>query len=88
MSDQPEQPVYNNKRFKVRHYNFDLFVGPAAGKPLRDYTLTDLETGASVKLSDYHGKWLVLETGRAPCIPRTSTVWPSCGQISPMWNSP
>ena len=56
MSDQPEQPVYNNKRFKVRHYNFDLFVGPAAGQPLRDYTLTDLETGAAVKLSDYHGK--------------------------------
>ena len=55
MSDQPEQPVYNNKRFKVRHYNFDLFVGPAAGQPLRDYTLTDLETGAAVKLSGSPG---------------------------------
>jgi len=74
MSDQPEQSVYNNKRFKVRHYNFDLFVGPTAGQPLRDYTLTDLETGAAVKLSDYHGKWLVLETGSSTCSMYTKNI--------------
>ena len=28
---QPQQPVYNNPRFRVVDYNFDTFVGPAAG---------------------------------------------------------
>ncbi len=74
MSDNQETPVYNNKRFKVRHYNFDLFVGPAAGQPLRDFTLTDLESGEDVKLSDYHGKWLVLETGSSTCSMYTKNI--------------
>ena len=54
--------VYNTKRFKVVDYNFDSFIGPAAGEKLKDFNLTDLETGETVKLSDYTGKWVVLET--------------------------
>ena len=30
---QPQQPVYNNSRFRVVDYNFDTFVGPQAGDP-------------------------------------------------------
>ena len=40
-----ETPIYNNSRFRVVDYNFDTFVGPAAGEKFKDFTLTDLETG-------------------------------------------
>ncbi len=32
-----------------------------------DTTLTDMDTGEPVKLSDFHGKWVVLETGSSTC---------------------
>ena len=54
MPDQNIQPPsYNNKRFKVSDYNFEMFVGPRAGDQVKEFTFTDLNTGSDVKLSDF-----------------------------------
>ncbi|MDH5750565.1 MAG: redoxin domain-containing protein [Rhodospirillales bacterium] len=74
MNGKPAGMEYNNQRFKVHHYNFDLFVGPAAGEQLKDFPLTDLETGTQVKLSDFHGKWVVLETASSTCSMYTKNI--------------
>ena len=66
--------VYNNKHFKVMDYNFDMFVGPAAGEKFKDFPLADLDTGEPVKLSDFLGKWVVLETGSATCSMYTKDI--------------
>jgi len=71
---QQQQPVYNNSRFRVVDYNFDTFVGPAAGEKFKDFTLTDLATGASVKLSDFAGQWVVIETGSSTCSMYTKNI--------------
>ena len=68
------KPVYNNKRFKPSEYNFDMFIGPRAGEPLQDFTLTDLETGNLVKLSDFNGKWVVVETASSTCSMYTKNI--------------
>ncbi len=68
------KPVYNNKRFKPSEYNFDMFIGPRAGDPLEDFTLTDLETGNLVKLSDFNGKWVVVETASSTCSMYTKNI--------------
>ena len=68
MSERPQQtPVYNNKRFRVSDYNFEMFIGPRAGDDFRDFTLTDLATGEELRLSDFAGKWVVIETGSSTC---------------------
>ena len=66
MADEKPKMIYNAPRFKVKQYDWDVFVGPAAGEPVGDYTFTDLD-GNEVKLSDYRGKWVVLETGSSTC---------------------
>jgi hypothetical protein len=68
--------VYNYDRTRVRHFNFDLFVGPAAGKKIIDKSLTDLETGEAVKLSDFAGKWVVIETASSTCSMYTKNILP------------
>jgi len=62
----PPKMIYNAPRFKVKQYDWDVFAGPAAGEPVNDYTFSELD-GSEVKLSDYRGKWIVLETGSATC---------------------
>lgn len=57
---------YRNARFKVKDYDWDVFVGPSAGESAIDFTVTDFHDNA-VKLSDFRGKWVVLETGSATC---------------------
>ncbi len=57
---------YLNPRFKVGLYDWDLFAGPGAGEPAPDFTAVDL-AGKEVKLSDFRGRWVVLETGSATC---------------------
>jgi hypothetical protein len=74
MTQQQKPPVYNNSRFRVVDYNFGMFIGPAAGEPFKDFTLTDLETGDDVKLSDFAGKWLVVETGSSTCSMYTKNI--------------
>jgi hypothetical protein len=74
MSDQTQIPVYLNQRFKVSDYNFDAFIGPRAGDPFEDFPLTDLATGREVKLSDFSGEWLVIETASSTCSMYTKNI--------------
>lgn len=74
MSEQLQPMVYNNKRFKVHDYNFEMFVGPRAGDDLKDFTLTDLNTGEPVKLSDLAGDWVVIETASSTCSMYTKNI--------------
>jgi hypothetical protein len=67
-------PIYNNKRFRPSEYNFDMFVGPSAGEPLKDFTLTDLKSGDPIKLSDFNGKWVVIETASSTCSMYTKNI--------------
>lgn len=74
MSGPQTPPVYNNPRFRVLDYNFDVFIGPAAGEKFKDFPFTDLETGKQVRPSDFLGKWVVLETGSATCSMYTKDI--------------
>ena len=65
---------YNNPRFKVRLYDWDLFVGPQAGDVAPDFEVTDLATGRPVKLSDFRRQWVVIETGSATCSMYTKNI--------------
>ncbi|MBT4719520.1 MAG: redoxin domain-containing protein [Rhodospirillaceae bacterium] len=81
MSDQQPAPIYNNPRFRVSDYNFEMFVGPRAGDDLKDFTLTELATGDAVKLTDFAGKWVVIETGSSTCSMYTKNI-PDMKQIA------
>jgi len=74
MAQQQAPMVYNNSRFRVVDYNFDIFVGPAAGEKFKDFPLTELATGKEVKLSDFAGKWVVVETGSSTCSMYTKNI--------------
>lgn len=73
MTDKQPQLDYLNPRFKVKLYNWDTFIGPAAGDPAVDFTCTDF-AGNAVKLSDFKGKWVVLETGSSTCSQYTKNI--------------
>ncbi len=57
---------YNYERYRMSNYDLSRFDGPKAGEELIDFKLTALD-GGEVSLSDYKGKWLVLETGSLTC---------------------
>lgn len=57
---------YNYKRFKPSNYDYMSFPGPKAGEQMLDFTLYGTD-GGEVKLSDYHGKWVVIETASLTC---------------------
>ena len=57
---------YNYGRFKTSNYDYEKFPGPKAGETMLDFTLHNM-SGDAVKLSDYRGQWLVLETGSLTC---------------------
>lgn len=57
---------YNYGRFKTSNYEYEKFPGPKAGEDMLDFTLHTLD-GEAVRLSDYRGQWLVLETGSLTC---------------------
>ncbi|MGI9259216.1 MAG: deiodinase-like protein [Gammaproteobacteria bacterium] len=69
-----DRPPYNNERFKIKNYDWDLFRGPHAGDQAPGFTVTDLETGEAVSLSDYRGRWLVIETGSSTCSMYTKNI--------------
>lgn len=71
---QQDSSLYNNKRFRVSDYNFEMFIGPRAGEDYEDFTLTDLATDNEVKLSDFSGNWLVIETGSSTCSMYTKNI--------------
>ena len=51
-----------------------MFVGPAAGEPFQDFAFTDLDSGAEITLSDFKGKWVVIETGSSTCSMYTKNI--------------
>lgn len=57
---------YNLNRFHLDDYDMVRFDGPRAGEQAVDFTLYDTDR-QTVSLSDYQGKWLVLEMGAASC---------------------
>ena len=60
-----EPAPYNNARFKIKLYDWDLFLGPAAGDVAPDFTLVSY-AGSVVTLSDFRGqKNVVLQFYRA-----------------------
>ncbi|MBA3901343.1 MAG: redoxin domain-containing protein [Bacteroidetes bacterium] len=61
-----ETQKYNYKRFKPDYYTFDNFAGPKIGEEAPDFTAFTLQ-GKKVKLSDFFGKPIVLETGSLTC---------------------
>ena len=71
--DQKPKMVYNRPRFTVMQYDWDVFKGPAAGEPAIDFPLTDLD-GNAVRISDFRGQWLVIETGSSTCSMYTKNI--------------
>jgi len=74
MPEVPNEVAYNKPRFRVTDYNFESFPGPVAGEPFKDFTFTDLETQAEVHLSDFLGRWVVIETGSTTCSMYTKDI--------------
>lgn len=73
MTEEKPKMIYNTPRFKVKQYDWDVFMGPAAGDPAPDFSVTDLD-GNEVKLSDYRGRWVVLETASSTCSMYTKNI--------------
>ena len=57
---------YNYARFSVDEYDLSEFPGPTVGEMIEDFSLSDY-SGNHVQLSDFRGKWLVLETASITC---------------------
>lgn len=57
---------YNYETFSASLYTLDAFDGPKVGEEAVDFTATTLD-GQRVKLSDYYGKPIILETGSFTC---------------------
>lgn len=57
---------YNYRHFHVRHYDWVNFPGPKAGTKAVDFSALTLN-GDRVKLSEFFGKPIVLETGSLSC---------------------
>ena len=58
--------AYNYDHFKAEYYNFLDFKGAKPGEHATDFKAYTLE-GDKVKLSDYFGSWIVLESGSISC---------------------
>jgi len=59
-------PEYNYTHFNPKDYNFSDFKGPKAGEHYINFHAKTID-GKDVKLSDYLGKPVVLETGSITC---------------------
>lgn len=57
---------YNYEHFGLEHRTMDQLGGVRVGEPAPDFTATRLD-GTSVRLSDFRGKPVVLETGSVSC---------------------
>lgn len=57
---------YNYDRFRMDHHPMDQFPGPAPGEPAIDFRAHTLD-GREVRLSDFEGQILVVETGSFTC---------------------
>jgi len=63
---QAESAPYNYRHFKASEYALDHFDGPEVGQPAVDFAALDLR-GHTVRLSDFRGQIVVLETGSITC---------------------
>ncbi len=57
---------YNYNTFDAGLYTLDAFIGPKVGEKAVDFTAGTLD-GQTVKLSDFFGKPIILETGSFTC---------------------
>ncbi|MEH6451789.1 MAG: deiodinase-like protein [Psychromonas sp.] len=59
---------YNYKNFKTKYYEMTPFinVAPRVGECVKDFTAFGLD-GKQIKLSDFKGKRIILETGSVTC---------------------
>ncbi|MCZ6603652.1 MAG: redoxin domain-containing protein [Alphaproteobacteria bacterium] len=57
---------YNYQRYRMSNYDLSEFHGPRAGDEAIDFTVHRMD-GSQVKLSDYRGRWVVIETGSLTC---------------------
>ncbi len=57
---------YNYQRFSASDYDFNNFQGPKTGEIAKDFTAETID-GKAIKLSDFKGSWVVLETGSFTC---------------------
>ncbi|GAA2011956.1 hypothetical protein GCM10009799_45290 [Nocardiopsis rhodophaea] len=59
--------AYNYAHFSLEHRTMDRLEGPKVGEAAPDFTAQRLADAEAVKLSDYRGQTVVLETGSATC---------------------
>ena len=79
--DAPDkESTYNYERFNSGDYDLETFSGPAAGEEAIDFEATALD-GKPVKLSDFQGKVIVLETGSITCPQYVSNI-PAMNQLA------
>ena len=57
---------YNYERYRMSNYDLSAFMGPKAGQDAIDFAVNKMD-GSEVKLSDYRGRWVVIETGSLTC---------------------
>ncbi len=72
--------MYNYERFRAREYNLLEFPGPLPGQKAPDFEATTLD-GQRVRLSDYFGPLIVLETGSISCPMYVSHI-PSMNELA------
>ena len=58
---------YNYGRFQPAYYDLASFPGPRVGETAPDVAAVRAEDGAPVRLSDFRGRTVVLETGSLTC---------------------
>ena len=61
-----EARTYNYRDFRTSQYDHDRLPGPHAGQAAIGFEATGLD-GETVRLSDFEGKFVVLETGCVTC---------------------
>jgi hypothetical protein len=64
--DETTNRAYNYKHFGPEYYDFRSFDGPKPGDTAPDFEAVTL-AGKPVELSDFRGRWVVLETGSITC---------------------
>jgi hypothetical protein len=75
-----KESAYNYKHFNAKDYDLEAFPGPAAGEEAVDFNATTLD-GKPVKLSEFKGKVIVLETGSITCPQYVSNI-PAMNQLA------
>lgn len=73
MAKAKQKMVYLNPHFRVKEYDWGVFIGPSAGETAPDFAVRDLD-GNERSLADYRGKWVVLETASATCSMYTKNI--------------